>query len=165
MGLEPDGHGMGEGLQKEKANMRDLHVWRRLNEFKSDIKNEKKSIENEALRVESQITRLQESKQWLTEMAIKINQIQVNNDGVLDRNRLVQEFKGYLRKKIGLEKLEKAENEGKGPREQERASSTFGRDTAGAHEDLAGELGRERDIIISRERNWLQNELGPMTRV
>lgn len=55
--------------------MRNLHAWRRLNEFRSDIKGEKKSIENEALRVESQITRLSESKQWLTDMAIKINQM------------------------------------------------------------------------------------------
>ena len=32
--------------------------------------------------------------------------------------------------------------------------STFGR-----------EMNRERDMMISRERNWLRDELGPMTRV
>ena len=50
-GLEGD-DGIGDGLEP-KANMRNLAVWRRLNEFKSDISQEKKNIENEALRVES----------------------------------------------------------------------------------------------------------------
>ena len=164
MGLEPD-NGMGEGLQTDKANVRDLNIWRRLNEFKSDIQPEKQNIEKEALRVESQIARLKDSKQWLTDMSIRINQIQVNNDGVLDRNRLVQEFKGYLRKKIGLEKLENAENNSGrrgGERDQAGAGSTFGRDTA--EKDLAAELNRDRETIISKERNWLRDELGPMTR-
>ena len=52
-GLEPT-DGIGDGLrQDDKANVRNLHVWRRLNEFKSDIKGEKKNIEKEVLRVES----------------------------------------------------------------------------------------------------------------
>ena len=120
------------------------------------------------MRVESQIARLKESKQWLTDMSIRINQIQVNNDGVLDRNRLVQEFKGYLRKKIGLEKLENAENNSgrrrAGGRDQAGAGSTFGRDTADNDLSLAAELNRDREVIISKERNWLRDELGPLTR-
>ena len=120
------------------------------------------------MRVESQIARLKESKQWLTDMSIRINQIQVNNDGVLDRNRLVQEFKGYLRKKIGLEKLENAENNSgrrrAGERDQAGAGSTFGRDTADNDLSLAAELNRDREVIISKERNWLRDELGPLTR-
>ena len=51
-GLDGDDGGIGEGLEP-KANVRNLAVWRRLNEFKSDISQEKKNIENEALRVES----------------------------------------------------------------------------------------------------------------
>jgi hypothetical protein len=50
--LDGDDGGIGEGLEP-KANVRNLAVWRRLNEFKSDISQEKKNIENEALRVES----------------------------------------------------------------------------------------------------------------
>lgn len=111
-GLEPDDI-TGDLSKDQKANVRNLHAWRRLNEFRSDIKGEKKSIENEALRVESQINRLKESKQWLTDMSIKINQIQVNSGTVLERTRLVQEFKGYLRKKIGIERVEKAEDDGR----------------------------------------------------
>ena len=160
MGLNPDD--MGDLSQDQKANMRNLHAWRRLNEFKSDIKDEKKSIENEALRVESQINRLKESKQWLTDMSIKINQLQVNNGSILDRTRLVHEFKGYLRKKIGIEKVEKAEADGQKRGKKHEADdlagftngSTFGR-----------EMNRERDMMISRERNWLRDEPGPMTRV
>jgi len=42
-------------------------------------------------------------------MSIKVNQIPVNGADGLERNRIIREFKGYLRKKIGLEKLEKDE--------------------------------------------------------
>jgi hypothetical protein len=55
--------------------------------------------------------RLKESKKWLTDMSIKVNQIPVNGGDSLERNRMIKEFKGYLRKKIGLEKLEKDELE------------------------------------------------------
>lgn len=148
--------------------MRNLHAWRRLNEFRSDIKGEKKSIENEALRVESQITRLSESKQWLTDMAIKINQMQVNSSTVLERSRLVHEFKGYLRKKIGIERVEKAEADGSKCMGKDHGSrSNMYEDVA---KDMAGstfgrEMNRERDIVMSKERNWLRDELGPMTRI
>ena len=77
--------------------MRNLAAWRRLNEFRSDIENERKSIEMEALRVENHINKLKESKQWLTDMSIKINAIGVNTDFV-EQGRLIREFKGYLRK-------------------------------------------------------------------
>ena len=84
--------------------MRNLASWRRLNEFRSDIENERKSIEMEAMRVENHIVKLRESKQWLTDMSIKINGIGVNTD-FIEQNRIIREFKGYLRKKIGLEKI------------------------------------------------------------
>ena len=84
--------------------MRNLAAWRRLNEFRSDIDNERKSIEMEVLRVESHISKLKESKQWLTDMSIKINAIGVNTD-FIEQGKIIREFKGYLRKKIGLEKL------------------------------------------------------------
>ena len=96
---------VGQGLEAEGgADLRNLAAWRRLNEFKSDIQGEKKKIEIEAMRVESQIIKLKESKQWLTDMSIKINQIGVNTD-YIEQNRIIKEFKGYLRKKIGLEQL------------------------------------------------------------
>lgn len=117
-GLDGD-DGIGEGLEP-KANVRNLAVWRRLNEFKSDISREKQSIENEALRVESQIVRLKESKKWLTDMSIKVNQIPINGGDVFERNRMIKEFKGYLRKKIGLDKLEKDDIEGKSNKRSER---------------------------------------------
>lgn len=41
-------------------------------------------------------------------MSIKINQIGVNTD-YIEQNRIIKEFKGYLRKKIGLERLHKEE--------------------------------------------------------
>ena len=41
-------------------------------------------------------------------MSIKINQIGVNTD-YIEQNRIIKEFKGYLRKKIGLERLQKEE--------------------------------------------------------
>ena len=85
-----------------------MAAWRRLNEFKSDIQNEKKNIDLEVLRVESHIAKLKESKQWLTDISIKIKTININTDYV-ESNRIVKEFKGYLRKKIGLEKIEKEE--------------------------------------------------------
>ena len=101
--------GMGQGLEAGGgADLRNLAAWRRLNEFKSDIQGEKKKIEIEAMRVESQIIQLRESKQWLTDMSIKINQIGVNTD-FIEQNRIIKEFKGYLRKKIGLERLERQE--------------------------------------------------------
>ena len=89
--------------------MRNLAAWRRLNEFRSDIENERKSIEMEALRVENHINKLKESKQWLTDMSIKINAIGVNTD-FIEQGRIIREFKGYLRKKIGLDKLQKEED-------------------------------------------------------
>ena len=85
-----------------------MAAWRRLNEFKSDIQNEKKNIDLEVLRVESHIAKLKESKQWLTDISIKIKTININTDYV-ESNRIVKEFKGYLRKKIGLENIEKEE--------------------------------------------------------
>lgn len=88
------------------ADMRHLSSWRRLNEFRSDIENERKSIEMEAMRVQNHISKLKESKQWLTDMSIKINAIGINTDYV-ERGRIIREFKGYLRKKIGLEKIQK----------------------------------------------------------
>ena len=72
--------GMGDGIEN-KADVRNLAVWRRLNEFKSDISHEKKSIEGEALRVEAQIARLRESKQWLTDMSIKLNSMSMVGEG------------------------------------------------------------------------------------
>lgn len=130
-GLEPT-DGIGDGLrQDDKANVRNLHVWRRLNEFKSDIKGEKKNIEREVLRVESQLAKLRESKQWLTDMSISINHININGKPSRDScSRLVSDFKNYLRKKIGLGKLERAEldckkRDAKG--ELDIAWSTFGR--------------------------------------
>ena len=102
---------MGQGLEAGGgADLRNLAAWRRLNEFKSDIQGEKKKIEIEAMRVESQIIQLRESKQWLTDMSIKINQIGVNTD-FIEQNRIIKEFKGYLRKKIGLERLEQKQEE------------------------------------------------------
>ena len=54
---------VGQGLEAEGgADLRNLAAWRRLNEFKSDIQDEKKKIEIEAMRVESQIIKLRESK-------------------------------------------------------------------------------------------------------
>ena len=85
-----------------------MAAWRRLNEFKSDIQNEKKNIDLEVLRVESHIAKLKESKQWLTDISIKIKTININTDYV-ESNRIVKEFKGYLRKKIGLAEIEKEE--------------------------------------------------------
>lgn len=43
--------GMGEGLEGKGADLRNLAVWRRLNEFKTDIDGERKKIEMEVLRV------------------------------------------------------------------------------------------------------------------
>ena len=100
---------MGQGLDAGGgADLRNLAAWRRLNEFKSDIQDEKKKIEIEAMRVENQIIQLKESKQWLTDMSIKINQVGVTTD-FIEQNRIIKEFKGYLRKKIGLESLQKEE--------------------------------------------------------
>ena len=45
-------------------------------------------------------------------MSIKVNQMPSNGD-TLEKNRMIREFKGYLRKKIGIEKLEKDEIEGR----------------------------------------------------
>ena len=43
-------------------------------------------------------------------MSIKINQIGVGvNTDYIEQNRIIKEFKGYLRKKIGLERLQKEE--------------------------------------------------------
>ena len=45
---------MGNGLEAGGgADLRNLAAWRRLNEFKSDIHDEKKKIEIEAMRVEN----------------------------------------------------------------------------------------------------------------
>ena len=84
-----------------------MDAWRRLTEFKSDIQGEKKSIQIEVLRVEHQIGKLRESKQWLTDTSIKLSQLSSQTSDVVQQNRLIQEFKGYLRKKIGLEKQER----------------------------------------------------------
>ena len=43
--------GMGEGLEGKGADLRNIAVWRRLNEFKTDIDGERKKIEMEVLRV------------------------------------------------------------------------------------------------------------------
>ena len=59
----------------------------------------------EVLRVENQIVRLKESKQWLTDTSIKLNHLIARQADDFEKNRLIKEFKGYLRKKIGLEKL------------------------------------------------------------
>lgn len=59
-----------EDGERRRVDMRNLASWRRLNEFRSDIENERKSIEMEALRVENQIVKLKQSKQWLTDMSI-----------------------------------------------------------------------------------------------
>ena len=63
----------------------------------------------EVLRVENHIIKLKESKQWLTDMSIKINAIGVNTD-FIEQSRIIREFKGYLRKKIGLEKIQKEDD-------------------------------------------------------
>ena len=103
-----NGLSIGEGLDAG-ANVRNLAAWRRLNEFKTDIQGEKKEIEMEAMRVEHQIVRLKESKQWLIDTSIKVNQLAERHSTGFEKNRLIQEFKGYLRKKIGLDKLQKQE--------------------------------------------------------
>lgn len=102
-GLDNDDAGMGEGLEGKGTDLRNLAVWRRLNEFKTDIDGERKKIEMEALRVQSHISKLKESKQWLTDMSIKVNQLAESSTNQYESNRLIKEFKGYLRKKIGLE--------------------------------------------------------------
>jgi len=65
----------------------------------------------EVMRVDNQIMHLKESRQWLTDMSIKVNQMAINTD-FIEQNRLIKEFKSYLRKKIGLEKQEKEQEEG-----------------------------------------------------
>ena len=65
----------------------------------------------EVMRVDNQVMRLKESRQWLTDMSIKVNQMAINTD-FIEQNRLIKEFKSYLRKKIGLEKQEKEQEEG-----------------------------------------------------
>ena len=94
--------GVGDGLTGNRQN---LAAWRRLNEFRSDIADSKKSIELESMRVQHQIMKLRESKQWLTDMSITANAVQTDQNP-MEQNRLIRDFKGYLRKKIGIEKLE-----------------------------------------------------------
>ena len=44
-------------------------------------------------------------------MSIKVSSMGTQPGQLPEQNRLVKEFKGYLRKKIGLDKLEKAEKD------------------------------------------------------
>ena len=57
-----------------------MGAWRRLNEFRSDMKEERKNIEVEVLKVRAQITQLKESKRKLTELAIKVNQVHLGGN-------------------------------------------------------------------------------------
>ena len=155
--------GLDEGVGGEPgADLRNLAAWRRLNEFRSDIESERKSIEMEAMRVENHILKLKDSKQWLTDMSIKINAIGVNTD-FIDQSRIIKEFKGYLRKKIGLEQIQKEQDS-----EQRRtfkgqdADDSFSRDRGGQDNS---DYKRERDTVLDRERNWLSKNLMPMTRI
>ena len=152
------------------ADMRHLASWRRLNEFRSDIENERKSIEMEAMRVENHINKLKESKQWLTDMSIKINAIGINTDFV-ERGRIIREFKGYLRKKIGLEKIQKADDSDQrhmfknGQDGSAVDGDALGRKKRTATGEVQNEMEYERDNLLDRERNWLSKNLLPMTRI
>ena len=152
--------GFNDGVDGEPgADLRNLAAWRRLNEFRSDIENERKSIEMEAMRVENHINKLKESKQWLTDMSIKINAIGINTD-FIDQSRIIKEFKGYLRKKIGLEKIQKEEDS-----DQKRKLKGQDADDSLSRDRGESDLNRERDTLLDRERNWLSNNLMPMTRI
>ena len=112
----------------------------------------------EAMRVENHIIKLKESKQWLTDISIKINAIGVNTDFV-DSSRIIQEFKGYLRKKIGLEKIQKEEDQ------DQKIKFKAQEDDSLSRERDQSDLNHERDItLLDRERNWLSKNLMPMTR-
>lgn len=92
----PDGNGLG--------------AWRRLNEFRSDMKEERKNIEVEVLKVKAQISHLRESKRKLTELAIKVNQVQLGGlkeSSGKQESQLVSEFKHYLRQKLAISREEK----------------------------------------------------------
>ena len=55
----------------------ELGAWTRMNEFKSDIDGERQNIEMEILRVQSHIAALKDSKENLTKMASKLNELAV----------------------------------------------------------------------------------------
>ena len=126
----------------------------------------------EVLRVESQIVRLKESKQWLTDTSIKLNHLIARQADDYEKNRLIKEFKGYLRKKIGLEKLQKEETNRKAAAASSKplaaldnsGDESFERATL-SRDAFGGEIERDRGYLMSRERNWLKNDLRPLTRI
>ena len=155
---------MSDGLEAG-ADLRSLAAWRRLNEFKSDIQGEKKSIEMEVMRVDNQVMRLKESRQWLSDMSIKVNQMAINTD-FIEQNRLIKEFKSYLRKKIGLEKQEKEQEEGDKLKLVARGAASEASDSEqreAQRKTILAELNQGREALLNRERNWLANSLKPLT--
>ena len=116
----------------------------------------------EVMRVEHQILSLKESKQWLTDTSIKLNQLSANSDPY-ESNRIIKEFKGYLRKKIGLEKLQKEQDQQYDPSSKRKHSERNYPDgqAAGTYD---GDLNRDRVDFINKERTWLKDSLLPMTR-
>ena len=67
-----------------------------------------------------------------------------------------------MRKKIGLENQE-------ADQDHKRSMKAAGMDRIEEREaqrkTMSAELSKERDELIGRERNWLANELKPLTRV
>ena len=102
-------------------------------------------------------------------MSIKINAIGINTDFV-ERDRIIREFKGYLRKKIGLEKIQKQEDSGQNQKYNTghgglATDGDFGRKKRTATGEVQNEMEYERDNLLDRERNWLSKNLLPMTRI
>ena len=86
----------------------------------------------------------------------------------MEQNRLIRDFKGYLRKKIGIEKLEQNESLDQNRKYQaSNPSATI--DTFNEREDqrqtIQRELNRDREALLGREKDWLANNLKPLTRV
>ena len=126
----------------------------------------------EVLRVENQIVRLKESKQWLTDTSIKLNHLIARQADDFEKNRLIKEFKGYLRKKIGLEKLQKEEANRKVAAASSKPALTLDKQDDESFERASlsrdafgGEIERERGYLMGRERDWLKNDLRPLTRI
>ena len=120
------------------------------------------------MRVESQILKLKESKQWLTDISIKLKTLSINTD-FIESNRIINEFKGYLRKKIGLKNLEKEERKTQ-KRHLKGQTSEADSDRDNSNRNInaysaAGDQNREMDALLTKERSWLSNNLMPMTRV
>ena len=70
-----------------------------MNEFKTDIDSEREKIDLEILRATSQITALKDSKDNLTKMTVKLNELAVGCEEA-EQLQLIGDFKQYLRGKI-----------------------------------------------------------------